>query len=217
VILIAKNPEKYGFKGIKPDAPMSYDVVQVPTATSLQLVADATDSNVDHIRSLNPELKRDITPRGDAYNVRIPAGRAKQFASLIQRIPPERRETARLISVAPGEDWQSVANRTGINVAQLQSWNSGVELKGATKLVTPSSGVKLTKWVRATSATAQAAPAGLDKVRARKGDTIASIAAARNLDANDVARLNGITVDTELRAGQEVKIPSGTTAPSRRR
>jgi membrane-bound lytic murein transglycosylase D len=45
VILIAKNPEKYGFKGIKPDAPWSYDVVQVPTATSLQLVADATDTN----------------------------------------------------------------------------------------------------------------------------------------------------------------------------
>jgi membrane-bound lytic murein transglycosylase D len=219
VILIAKNPEKYGFKGIKPDAPMSYDVVQVPSATSLQLVADATDSNVDYIRSLNPELKRDTTPRGDLYNVRIPAGRAKQFASLIQRIPPERRETARLISVAPGEDWQGVANRTGINVAQLQSWNSGVELKGSTKLVAPSSGVKLTKWVRSTPATTAqaAAPAGLDKVRARKGDTIASIAAARNLDPNDVARLNGISVDTELRAGQEVKIPSGTTAPSRRR
>src|SRR5215510_1633953 len=219
VILIAKNPEKYGFKGIKADTPMSYDVVQVPTATSLQLVADATDSSVDYIRSLNPELKRDITPRGDAYNVRVPAGRAKQFASLIQKIAPERRETARLISVAPGEDWQSVANRTGINASQLQSWNTGVELKGGTELVTPSSGVKLTKWVRATPATTAqpTAPASLDKVRARKGDTIASIAAARNLDPNDVARLNGISVDTELKAGQEVKIPSGTTAPSRRR
>jgi len=218
VILIAKNPEKYGFKGIKADAPMSYDVVQVPSATGLQLVADATDTNIDYIRTLNPELKRDITPRGDTYNVRIPAGRAKAFASLIQRIPPERRETARLISVAPGEDWQSVANRTGINISQLQSWNTGVELKGATKLVAPNSSVKLTKWVRATQAQTTAAPAaGLDKVRARKGDTIASIAAARNLDANDVARLNGISVDTELRAGQEIKIPSGTTAPSRRR
>jgi LysM repeat protein len=149
--------------------------------------------------------------------VRIPAGRAKQFASLIQRIPPERRETARLISVAPGEDWQSVANRTGLNISQLQSWNTGVELKGATKLVAPNSSVKLTKWVRATPAPTTAPAAGLDKVRARKGDTIASIAAARNLDANDVARLNGISVDTELRAGQEIKIPSGTTAPSRRR
>ena len=217
VILIAKNPEKYGFKGIKPDAALSYDVVQVPTATSLQLVADATDSNVDFIRSLNPELKRDITPRGDPYNVRIPAGRAKQFASLITKIAPERRESARLISVAPGEDWQSIANRTGFNAAQLQAMNSGIDLKSTTKLVAPNSSVKLTKWVRST-ATETAAPAGLNKVRARKGDTIASIAAARNLDANDVARLNGIPVDSELKAGQEIKVPSTTTtAPSRRR
>jgi membrane-bound lytic murein transglycosylase D len=220
VILIAKNPEKYGFKGIKQDAAMSYDVVQVPTSTSLQLVADATDSNVDFIRSLNPELKRDITPRGDTYNVRIPAGRAKQFASLIQRISPDKRETARLISVAPGEDWQTVANRTGFNVAQLQSWNNGVELKGATKIVAPSSSVKLTRWVRSTAAetkTTDAAAPGINKVRARRGDTIASIAAARSLDANDVARLNGIPVDSELKAGQEIKIPSSATTPSRRR
>ena len=221
VILIAKNPEKYGFKGIKPDAPWSYDVVQVPTATSLQLIADATDTSVDAIRGLNPELRRDVTPRGDTYNVRIPAGRAKQFASLLQRIAPERRESARLISVAPGEDWQSVANRTGISVANLQAMNGGVDLKGTTKLVAPSNGVKLTKWVRtaapnSTTETTAAAP-GLNKVRARKGDTIASIAAARNLDANDVARLNGIPVNAELRAGQEVKIPSTETAPSRRR
>ncbi len=220
VILIAKNPEKYGFKGIKPDAPMAYDVVQVPSATSLQLVADATDSNIDYIRALNPELRRDVTPRGDTYNVRIPAGRAKQFASLLQRISPDRRETARVISVAPGEDLQSVANRTGVNVAQLQAMNSGVDLKSTTKLVVPSSGVKLTKWVRATAAKSDAepaAPAGLDKVRARKGDTIARIPASRNLDANDVARLNGIPVDAELRAGQEIRIPSSATAPSRRR
>src|ERR1043165_6585759 len=185
VILIAKNPEKYGFKGIKPDAAMSYDVVQVPTATSLQLVADATDTNVDYIRSLNPELKRDITPRGDAYNVRIPAGRAKQFASLIQKIAPERRETSRLISVAPGQDWQSIANRTGFNAAQLQSMNSGIDLKSTTKLVAPSSSVKLTKWVRSTGTETAATP-GLNKVRARKGDTISTIAPPASPAANAV-------------------------------
>jgi membrane-bound lytic murein transglycosylase D len=219
VILIAKNPEKYGFKNIKPDAPWSYDVVRVPSATSLQLVADATDSNVDLIRGLNPELKRDVTPRGDTYDVRIPAGRAKQFASLIQRIPPERRETARLISVAPGEDWQSVASRTGVNVSQLQAMNNGVDLKSTTKLVAPNGSLRLTKWVRSTPAKPAegAAPAGITKVRARKGDTISRIAASRNLDANEVARLNGISVDAELRAGQEVKIPATATAPSRRR
>ena len=217
VILIAKNPEKYGFKGIKQDAPWSYDVVRVPTATSLQLIADATDSSLEAIRSLNPELKRDITPRGEIYDVRVPAGRSKQFASLLQRIVPERRETARIISVAPGEDLQSVANRTGINVAQLQAMNSGVDMKSTTKLVVPNSNVRLTKWVRATGETAAAPSAGISKVRARKGDTIASIAAARNLDANDVARLNGIPVSAELKAGQEIKVPSTAAAPSRRR
>ena len=216
VILIAKNPEKYGFKGIKPEPPMAYDVVQVPTATSLQLVADATDTSVDHIRALNPELKRDVTPRGDTYNVRIPPGRAKQFVSLLQRISPDKRETARVISVAPGEDLQNVANRTGISVAQLQAMNSGVDLKSTTKLVVPNSSVKLTRWVRAASNNAQPAAPSLNKVRARKGDTIASIAAARNLDASDVARLNGIPVDAELRAGQEVKIPATAATPSRR-
>ncbi len=219
VILIAKNPEKYGFKGIKADAPWAYDIVRVPTATSLQLVADATDSSVEYIRSLNPELRRDITPRGDTYDVRIPAGRAKQFQALLQRIAPERRETARIISVAPGEDLQSVASRTGINVAQLQAMNNGVDLKSTTKLVVPNSNVRLTKWVRATAkpADASAPTASINKVRARKGDTIARIAEARNLDANDVARLNGIPVDAELKAGQEIKVPSTSSAPSRRR
>lgn len=218
VILIAKNPEKYGFKGIKPDSPMSYDVVQVPTTTSLQLVADATDSSVEAIRSLNPELRRDTTPRGDIYNVRVPAGKSNQFASLLKRITPDKRETARIISVAPGEDLQNVANRTGISLAQLQAMNGGVDLKTTTKLVVPNSSVKLTRWVREKSSIdAQAPAASLTKYRAKKGDTIAKIAASRSLNANDLARLNGITADAELRAGQEVKLPGTAATTSRRK
>jgi membrane-bound lytic murein transglycosylase D len=217
-ILIAKNPEKYGFKGIRPEAPMAYDVVQVSNATSLQLVAEATDTNVDHIRGLNPELRRDVTPRGEAYNVRVPGGKGKQFYALLKRIPAERRESARIISVAPGEDLQNVANRTGVSVAQLQTMNSGVDLKSANKLVVPNSNVRLTLYRRKPGATDAPVAATLTKVRARKGDTIARIAAARNLDANEVARLNGVTPEVELRAGQEVKLPAtAAAAPSRRR
>jgi peptidoglycan lytic transglycosylase D len=216
-ILIAKNPEKYGFKGIRPDSSISYERVQVTAATSLQLVAEATDTNIDHIRSINPELKRDATPRGEAYNVRVPTGKAKQFLAILQRIPGERRDNARVISVAPGEDLQNVASRTGVSFAQLQAMNSGVDLKSATKLVVPNSNVRLTSWRRAKPDTTEAAPVGLSKVRARKGDTIARIASARNLDANEVARLNGVTPETELRAGQEIRLPAVAAAPSRRR
>ncbi len=218
-ILIAKNPEKYGFKGIRPDAPLGYDVVQVSNSTSLQLVAEATDTSVDYVRSLNPELRRDVTPRGEAYNVRVPAGKGKQFYALLKRIPAERRDSAHVISVAPGEDLQAVASRTGVSVSQLQAMNTGVDLKSITKLVVPNSGIRLTSWRRAKPGTTDqpAAPA-LSKVRARKGDTIARIAAAHNLDANEVARLNGVTPEAELRVGQEIRLPVTTAAaPSRRR
>jgi membrane-bound lytic murein transglycosylase D len=215
VILIAKNPEKYGFKGIRPDAPMSFDPVPVPSATSLRLIADATDTSLDHIQNLNPELKRDTTPRGEAFTVRVPAGRGKQLASLLKRVPGDRRDTARVISVAPGEEWQAIANRTGVSVATLQSMNSGVDLNSATKLFVPNSTIRLTNWKRSADTPA----ATLTKVKARKGDTIAKIAASRKLAADEVARLNGIAPNAELQAGQEIKLPSAgsTSAPTSRR
>src|SRR3989441_5795236 len=173
VILIAKNPEKYGFHGVRPEAPLNFESVPVPSGTSLRLIADAADTSVDFIQSLNPELKRDTTPRGETYNVRVPPGRGKQLASLLKRAPADRRDTARVISVVPGEEWQSIANRTGVTVATLQSMNAGVDLKTATKLFVPNTNIRLTNWRRSADASASAT---LTKMKARKGDTIAKIA-----------------------------------------
>jgi membrane-bound lytic murein transglycosylase D len=218
VILIAKNPEKYGFRGIRPEAPVSFEPVLVPSATSLRLIADATDTSVDSIENLNPELKRDTTPRGESYSVRVPAGKSKQLASVLKRVPVDRRDSARVISVAPGEELQSVANRAGVSVATLQSMNIGVDLKSTNKLVVPNSSIKLTNWRRAPGAADAASASSLTNVRARKGDTIAKIAAARKLSADELARLNGIGPNVELQQGQEIKLPgSPSTSGSRQR
>jgi len=218
VILIAKNPEKYGFHGIRPEAPMAFDSFAVQSATSLRLIADATDSSVDYIEALNPELRRDTTPRGESYIVRVPAGKSKQLASVLKRVPNDRRDTARVITVAPGEELQSVANRTGVSVATLQSMNAGTDTKSTNKLVVPNSSVRLTNWRRNTATTADANSApNLTKVRARKGDTIARIAASHKLSADELARLNGIGPNVELQVGQEIKLPGAPSAPSSRR
>jgi len=91
-MLIAKNPQKYGFPNIRPDAPLAYDIVQVPTATSLHLIAQVTNVSVDYVRMLNPELRRDTTPRGESYQVRIPGGKANQFVAALKGIPIEKRD-----------------------------------------------------------------------------------------------------------------------------
>lgn len=215
-ILIAKNPEKYGFHGIRPETPMSYDVVKVPNATSLQLIADATDTSVDYLRSINPELRRDVTPRGEAYDVRVPGGKAKQFVAILKRVPGDRRESARIISVAPGEDLAAVAQRTGTNVEVLKAMNGGTDGKAiGNKVVVPNSNVRLTSYVRAKNASAPAeASSGPRKVKATNGDTIAKIAQRYNVSADEVARLNGMAADTQLTAGQEIRVPASAAAPA---
>lgn len=220
-ILITKKPEKYGFPNVRPEPAASYDVVSVPNATSLQLIADATDTSVDYLRSINPELRRDITPRGEAYEVRIPAGRAKQFVALLKRVPGSARETARIISVAPGEDLQQVANRTGMSFAQLQALNGG-DVKGTGKVVVPNTLVRNVALVRARPVQSESTNNNLQTVKARAGDNIARIAQRYNVSADDLARLNGIPADTELKAGQDIRVPaqaasSPSPAPRRRR
>ena len=218
-ILIAKEPAKFGFTGVKPEPPAAYDVVQVPTATSLQLIADSVDTSVDYLRSLNPELRRDITPRGEAYQVRLPAGKARQFVAVLKRIPGDRRETARVMSVAAGEGLQEIANRTGVSLALLQQMNNGVDAKTlGGKVVVPKL-TQTTSYVRAKSpgAAADSGSGGLGRMTAKRGDTIATIAQRANVSVEDVARLNGMSPNAELNPGQEVKVPSATSAPVRRR
>lgn len=217
VILIAKNPEKYGFHGIKPEPAMSFESVPVQSATSLRLIADATDTSVEYIQSLNPELRRDTTPRGENYILRVPAGKSKQLASVLKRIPADRRDMARVISIAPGEELQSVANRTGVNVATLQLMNAGVDLKSTNKLVVPNSNIRLTNWRRSSSTPDADAAPNLTRLRARKGDTIAKIAAANKMSADELARLNGIGPNVELKAGQEIKLPGASSSSGSRR
>ena len=60
--IIAKNPEKFGFKGVPYQAPMRVDKVQVNEPTSLKAAAFAVNMQADDIQVLNPELLRGVTP-----------------------------------------------------------------------------------------------------------------------------------------------------------
>ena len=218
-ILISKEPEKYGFRGVRPEAPLAYDVIAVPSATSLQLIASAADTSVAYIQELNPELRRDSTPPGESYNVRVPARRGPSAVALLKRIPVDRRQSARVISVSAGEDWQQIAARTGTSVAQLQLWNGGVDISKGGQLVVPAGAVRNINLVRARPNTSVVA-SSLITVRARAGETIAQIASAHGVPADEVARLNAYAADAPLSANQMIKVPAkapASTAPARRR
>ncbi|HEX9929162.1 MAG TPA: transglycosylase SLT domain-containing protein [Pyrinomonadaceae bacterium] len=207
-ILVANNPAKYGFTHVRPMPPLIYDKVRVPTATSLNLVAQATDTNVEVLRYLNPDLRQNMTPP-EPYVMLVPAGTANQLVATLRRIPANSRNAATLATVVKGEDIQSVANRTGVSVEQLQAMNGGVDLSKTNKVVVPNtSSVERINYVRPRGNTSSAAPSGLMKIKANAGDTITKIASRYGYSAADLARLNGVLPDAPLNAGREIRVPT---------
>jgi membrane-bound lytic murein transglycosylase D len=79
--LIAKNPEKFGFKGVPYLPPLQYDKIRVDETTSLLAAAVACNVPSEEMQILNPELRQGITPPGlGFYTLKVPKGAADAFA-----------------------------------------------------------------------------------------------------------------------------------------
>jgi len=82
--IIAKNPEKFGFKNIPYLPPLAYDRVQVKETTSLKAAAVAVNVPLEEIQALNPELLRGITPSDSpTYSLNLPPRSKDLFAQNI--------------------------------------------------------------------------------------------------------------------------------------
>ena len=119
VILIANNPNQYGFGHVRPAPQLQYESIRVPSSTSLGLIAQASDTSVDYLRYLNPELRTNSTPP-IPYIIRVPAGRANNVLAVMKKLPGANRTNVNLTTVAAQESWQNISNRTGVSVEQLQ-------------------------------------------------------------------------------------------------
>lgn len=78
--IIAKNPEKFGFKNVPYLPPMKYDQVPVTETTSLTAAAVAVNVPPDEVKDLNPELLRGITPPdAPSYTLNLPPSSKEKF------------------------------------------------------------------------------------------------------------------------------------------
>jgi LysM repeat protein len=207
-ILIANNPQQYGFGQVRPAPPLTYDTVRVPSSTSLALLAQASDTTVEYLRYLNPEFRTNMTPP-EAYNVRVPPGKGNEVVAIFKRLPNTKVNNASLAKSVTGETWQNISNRTGISVADLIAANPGMKTPTGKVILPLGNNVKNTTYQRPTNQpTNVPATGGVRVVKAISGDTVAKIAERNGANPVDVANLNGFTsINSALAAGREVKIP----------
>lgn len=86
-IILAKNPKKYGFTDIQYEAPLAFDVLEVPRLTSLKAVALAGTLDFEELRNLNRHLRLAITPPdAKSYPLKVPLGKKELVAKNLPRI-----------------------------------------------------------------------------------------------------------------------------------
>lgn len=207
-ILIANNPQQYGFGQVRPAPPLTYDTVRVPASTSLSLLAQASDTTVEYMRYLNPEFRTNMTPP-EPYNVRVPPGKGNEVVAIFKRMPAQKINNAALAKSVTGETWQNISNRTGIAVADLMAANPGMSVPSGKVVIPFGNRVNNTSYQRPTNQTpAVPTTGGVRVVKAVSGDTVAKVAQRYGANPVDVANLNGMTsINAALVAGREVKIP----------
>lgn len=84
MILIANNPEQYGFANIKKDAPILYELVRVSPLTTFAIISKFSETPIENLANLNPELILGVTPP-EPYVIRVPFGKGQMFADKMRK------------------------------------------------------------------------------------------------------------------------------------
>ncbi len=125
-VLVAENPEAYGIMVPTDSAGFDFDEVDVPDATTLDVVAQAAETPQAEIERLNPEVVHGITPPERSTTLRVPAGKGWVFEENYAKIPPSDRVTFVEHRMSRGETLSHVAHRYGVRLNDLRAANPDV-------------------------------------------------------------------------------------------
>jgi membrane-bound lytic murein transglycosylase D len=208
VVLVANNPAQYGFGHVRPAPALRYDRIRVPSSTNLSIIAQASDTSVQYIRYLNPHLRSNMTPP-EPYIINVPAGKANEVVAVFKRLPASKVNNTNLAKSVQGETWQTIANRTGVSVADLMAANPGMKEPNGKVFVPVVAGnrVAATSYSRPSSGGPAPVASNVRVVKAQAGDTVAKLASRHNADPTEVAKYNGLLPNSVLGAGREIKLP----------
>lgn len=204
--IIARDPEVYGFKGIVPEEPMEYDVVEVPDATSFDVIARAAGADEGEVRRLNPQYLRNVTPPARRSEVRVPRGRGDRFAVAYAEIPASERVTWLVHTVTRGQTLSHIAVRYGTTVTAIRAANRNVNprrLQIGQRLVVPRAA-----WTGSGLAAASTALSSRQRpltVTVRRGDTLWTIARRYRTTTNELKAINQLRTDL-IRPGDRLTV-----------
>jgi membrane-bound lytic murein transglycosylase D len=208
---IVADPARYGLSlEDVPNQPY-FTRVALPAHMDVKRAAALAEMELEEFRSLNPAHNRPvITPAGGA-SVLLPVDRAEVFHANFES-NDDPLVTWRVHTLRPRETLESLASRYGLAPTTLRQVN-GISARGRLRagqaLLVPTPGASKAAEVDFAFATLSRQPAFIDAApsfhKARRGETLQSIAADFGLSASDLARWNHLK-GGKARPGQRIAL-----------
>lgn len=213
-LIVAKNPEKYGFVGIQYQPSQDYEVAYVPGQKSLKDMARVLGVSQNTLVELNPALKLKATPPGSSYDINVPPGygvivsqksaELEGLKSVSAQIAKSGGGGTKWHKVRRGDTLGKISGRYGVSVAKIKRANglrsSTIRTGQSLKIPGARGGGYKTPSHHNTSTV---------KYKVRSGDTLGAIAARHRVSISSVKRANGLR-GSLIRTGQVLTIPGSS-------
>lgn len=208
-LLIAKEPEKYGFTHVAYQEPLKYDTLTVGPNMTLKAIALISGSTRKKIKSLNHELRREKTPANMArYKVNIPAGTITLAQKNMKRLHSIVSTGYKSHRIRKGDTLTKICRKYDINKTTLLKVNNlrNNKLSKGQNLRIPYRTITYQLLPEGSMDAMAAYKDSLILHRIKKGDTIGRIAKKYNVPKNMIVAWNGLKNAHSIRAGQQLAL-----------
>jgi membrane-bound lytic murein transglycosylase D len=214
VLIVAKQPEKYGFIDTTYLEPIVCDTVTVEGPIDLAVIARLADSSYGEIKALNPELKRWCTPPQLAnYQLNLPLGTKDNFLAAYAELPASDRRDYRVHKVSKGETLKGLAKQYHLRVDEILEANSlttSKTVKVGRNLVIPlRAGVEPIPRGDLFDDPVVIKTAKSKLYKVKKGDTLSKIARQSGISLPQLKSWNRLTDRSRLQIGQVLRVGPG--------
>ena len=218
VLIIAKQPEKYGFTDLEYHEPIAYETVALPSSTDLEVIARLSNVDYQRIKKLNPELKRWCTPpEKKDYLVRLPFGSQDSFVRQYEQLPKHKRANYVRHKVKSGDTLLALSQRYGVRVQDIKRLNSirdARALQIGANLIVPlnpdSNGSTAIAELKDDYKRSRAA-----SYTVRSGDSLWKISRKFDVTEKQLRVWNRLGWSNNIRPGQRLVVSAKKTAPAK--
>lgn len=216
-VLISRNPEQYGFDGIRYRRPIQHEVVRVPSGTPLKAVAASASVNLSQLRDLNNDLLKDQVPTTakGGWLLKVPAGRGALVAANLPNTLQRSGSAYSSHKVAKNETLSQISKKYQISMTDLLKVNNlrSAKLRIGQYLRLPSTQVSGATATYALVDTKKATPPpATEKYTLRKGETLSHVSEKYDVSVASLMKWNKINRATNVRVGQKLIVHLPQTA-----